>query len=201
MVYKRADIATVSNGLAKLIRYSIDGDSKVISVKEEIINVKSYLEIQSIRFRNRFSYEIIIPEEMNSITIIKLVLQPIVENCICHGIGDMDSKGHIQIKGEIYQKEAALYIRDNGAGILPEDLVCLLEAVNREENEKEAVELEVKKKGNNVGLRNINLRLKMYYGEAYGLRINSKQGEGTEVEIRIPLGREENNGEIVARGR
>lgn len=201
MVYKRTEIATVSNSLARLIRYSIDGDSKVISIMEEAANVKSYLEIQRIRFQNRFSYEIIIPEEMNSITIVKLVLQPIVENAICHGIESMDSMGNILIKGEIHGDEAELYIRDNGVGMREEELARLLESINRKETVKEKEDLEAKKKGNNVGLRNINLRLKMYYGEEYGLHIHSVQGEGTEVVIRIPFEKEACDGKTADCGR
>lgn len=185
------EVEHVSNNLARLIRYSISGEQKIISIKEELNNVISYLEIQKIRFKNRLTYEIEVDSNIEERSIIKLVLQPIVENGIRHGLENSGRIGHIRIKG--YQKEERIFIEihDNGIGMTQEGVLELLKRINKPlrkdvpEKDRVSEEMEHKIRGNHVGLRNINLRLKMYYGEEFGLLIESKPLEGTVVTVCI----------------
>lgn len=192
VVNKTPEIGTMSNSLARLIRYSIHGNRKTISLKEEIKNVKSYLDIQKIRFRDRLDFEINVPPELNHIEIIKLILQPIVENGIQHGLEPDRGSGKISILGYRAGKEVYIEIIDNGKGMKEAELNELQYRINQPSDEgsrkdtEEKQNLEAMEKGNHVGLRNINLRLKMFYGESYGLVITSCLDKGTKVTICIP---------------
>lgn len=191
IVNRVPEIETVSNSLARLIRYSISSQQKTISLKEELKNVTSYLEIQKIRFKNRLSYEIHIAPELEKISIIKLVLQPIIENGIRHGFEEKSGGGKIEIHGYMREEKVFIEIQDDGIGMDEEEVNSLMERINkpldRTNIEKIKVEEEQKmrEQGNHVGLRNINLRVKMYYGEEYGLFIKSRLGKGTTVKVCI----------------
>lgn len=191
LVYKTPEIGVVSNSLAGIIRYSISDTEKTISLKEEMKNVKSYLEIQKIRFKNRLSYEILTDTELENISIIKLILQPIVENSITHGLEHRNENGKIKI--HVFSEEDKVYIKiiDNGNGMDNEILQDLIKKINTPiqvteiESDTENMKNAIKNKGNHVGLRNINLRLKMYYGDEYGLFIESSENKGTTVTVCI----------------
>lgn len=191
IVNRVPEIETVSNSLARLIRYSISGEQKTILLKEELKNVTCYLEIQKIRFKKRLSYVIDVEDELLNINIIKLVLQPIVENGIRHGFEDRNGNGRIEIRGYRKEERIYIYIKDNGRGMSEEEVEGLMEKINeplkrKNINEvKAAEERKMREEGNHVGLRNINLRIKMYYGEDYGIFIKSKPMEGTIVTVCI----------------
>lgn len=192
VVNKTPEIETMSNSLARLIRYSIHGNQKLITIREELKNAGSYLEIQKVRFKDRLNYDIQVDERIESMDIIKLILQPIVENGIHHGLEQETGNGYIEITGGLEDGGVYIEVRDNGVGMEEAELANLVREMNRSfskerENEsKEQQELKMKAKGNKVGLRNINMRLKLYYGEDYGLEITSQPGQGTKVKIRIP---------------
>ena len=191
IVYKTPEIRVVSNSLAEVIRYSISGSEKTIYLKEEIKNVKCYLEIQKIRFKNRLSYEINMDSDLEFVSIIKLILQPIVENGISHGLKDKEENGIIRI--HVFQKSDKVFITvsDNGVGMNKKELNDLMTKINIpiEDTNRAALlektEIDTKEKRNHVGLRNINLRLKMYYGDEYGLSISSAENSGTTITICI----------------
>ncbi len=191
VVYKTPEIEVMSNSLAELIRYSISGDEKTIQLKEELKNVKSYLDIQKIRFKNRFTYQIEVEKGLENLPIIKLVLQPIVENSINYGLKNRKENGRIEIRSCRHGNAFYLEIKDNGQGMAKDELEKLMKHINeplrRVEDGKIEKEPEnvFEKKRNHVGLRNINLRLKMYYGETYGLLIESKKDVGTVVRVCI----------------
>lgn len=189
IVSKNFEIEKISNSLARLIRSSINGEQKLICLADEVKNVISYLEIQRIRFKNRISYEINMKKDLESLYILKLVLQPIVENAISHGIELNEKHGFIWI--HIYKENNIVYlvIKDNGKGMSETEVEKIIEYINIPFSEVKAqqkmAEHEMKARGNNVGLRNINLRLKMYYGSEYGLSIQSRIGEGTTITVCI----------------
>lgn len=208
VVKQLPEIENVSNSLARLIRYSISGEDKLILLKEELKNVKSYLEIQKIRFKNRLTYDMQMECAVDNIYIIKLTLQPIVENAISHGLESMTNSGKIMIR-VYWENDMIIEISDNGLGMTKEELDMLLRRINGEaehstENSgeekkinREQQETTMKGKGNHVGLRNINQRLKMYYGEQYKLSIRSEKGRGTVVTVKIPGSRGTENEENV----
>lgn len=189
IVSKNFEIEKVSNSLARLIRFSINGEQKLIRLSDEVKNVSSYLEIQKIRFKNRLSYEICVEEGLESLYMIKLIMQPIVENAVFHGIELNEKHGFIKI--HIYEKDEKVYlvIKDNGKGMCEQEIERIMKYINIPFSElgvhQKNTENETKVKGNKVGLQNINLRLKMYYGTEYGLSIQSQIGEGTIVTVCI----------------
>lgn len=159
--------------LARLFRISLSKGRNIISLTDEIEHVRNYLMIQSIRYKNRFEYFIECDEATSNLSSIKLVVQPIVENAIKHGMEFMDGEGEVIIK--TYIKNSKLYIDviDNGLGMTQEQAERLLT------EEKEV-------KGSGIGLKNVNERIKITFGKEYGLEIYSELDEGTIVSISMP---------------
>lgn len=173
---KSQDAVRVVTALARLFRISLSKGKHIISVGDELEHVRNYLIIQTLRFKDTFTYEFQIQEEVKSLSIIKLVVQPLVENAIYHGMDGMYGDGKITICA--YLKEGDLYIsvKDNGMGMKREQLDALLDYSQ-----------EVKTaKGNGLGVRNVHERIRLYFGEDYGLTITSELDVGTEVLIHLP---------------
>lgn len=188
IVNKVPDIVNVVNNLSKIIRYSIENTSTVITLKEEIGNVTCYLEIQKLRFKKSLNYEIIIDESLHDLPIIPMILQPLVENAINHGLKDKPVNGFIKIEAIATSANVVIQISDNGTGMDEESLNLLRAKVNRsmhnfQKDEVNSNHPNNRSSGYHVGLRNINLRLKIYYGDEYGIKISSKQYEGTIITI------------------
>jgi len=163
--------------LARLFRIGISNDSEVIPVRDEIEHVRNYLLIQNIRYTGSFEYEFFVDEETLSIRTMKLILQPMVENCIYHGLKNRIDKGHIKISA--YVEENCLYLRvsDNGYGMRQ----CTIDDLYRS-FEDGAV-------SNSVGLKNIYQRVMIYYSGNAGMVIESELDEGTVITIKQPLNR------------
>lgn len=185
VVYKVPDINTVAKSLARMMRYSLSSNSKEMSIQAEMDVLVCYLEIQKLRFREFLNYQIQMDEQIYSNSILKLVLQPIVENAVTHGIEQKGSDGMITITGRLENQQIKIEIEDNGAGISQADIERLLENIHAivESDSSPFIENDY----TNIGLRNINQRLKLIYGPAYGLNIESSFGEWTRVSIVIPI--------------
>lgn len=171
--YEAAIIMVTS--LARLFRISISKGKNTITLKDEIDHVKNYLTIQSMRYKNKFIYEIEAEEEVLNLATIKLIIQPLVENAIYHSMEFMDDDGEIFIKAYKQQGELYIDVSDNGMG-MPEE--------KAEELLKE--DYEGKSKGSGIGLKNVNDRIKLYFGEKYGITIFSVLDEGTLIRIYMP---------------
>ena len=171
--YDRA--ITMVTALARLFRISLSKGKNIISVKDEIEHARNYLTIQNIRYKNKFTYNIDVDEETLNLSTIKLIIQPLIENAIYHGMEFMGGDGEILIKA--YLKEEDLYIDviDNGLGMEQEVADTLL---TRENNGK--------KKSSGIGLKNVHQRIQIYYGVEYGLKIYSEPDEGTTIRIHVP---------------
>jgi two-component system sensor histidine kinase YesM len=169
---KSSEVITMVTALAKLFRISISRGRNVITVREELEHARNYLIIQSIRYRNKFSFEIEAQEETLKLQTIKLILQPIIENAIYHGIEYMVDQGIIQISVRREQDRLLFVVKDNGLGIKPEILKSIL-AQNP--------------KSSGVGVKNVHERIQLFYGSAYGLNIESRVEEGTTVTIVLPV--------------
>ena len=161
--------------LARLFRISLSKGHTVISVKDELQHAQSYMNIQKVRYKNKFQVSFDIAPDILDCCIVKLILQPILENAINYGVREMDDCGEIIVRGVREKDEILLTVTDNGMGIPEEEVEFLLTDTKR-----------VHKKGSGVGLVNVNNRIKILFGEQYGLHIESELDEGTTVSIKIP---------------
>lgn len=168
-------VVRMVTALASLFRISIAKGHDIITLKEELSHVESYLDIQSMRYKDRFRFTIDLPSELENVPTIKLIIQPIVENSIYHGIKYLQEEGLITIKArDIGEGRIAITIRDNGVGMKKE----VLDSILSEDNPHS--------QGNGIGLRNIDERIRLTYGSSFGLSIESEPDEGTAVTITIP---------------
>ena len=169
------DAVFMISQLARLFRISLSKGHTIISIRDELQHAQSYMNIQQVRYKNKFQVSFDIDSDILDCCIVKLVLQPILENAINYGVREMDDCGEIIVRGSRENDEILLTIADNGMGIPEEEVEFLFTDTQR-----------VHKKGSGVGLVNVNNRIKILFGEQYGLHIESELDEGTIVSIRIP---------------
>ena len=162
--------------LSEFFRIVVSKGKDFITIREEEIHIKSYLQIQQSRYKDILDYEINIPEELYGYQILKLTLQPLIENSLYHGIKMLRARGKITVTGEIIDNIIYFHVIDNGVGMDEEALNSL----------REEIEMTGSKQSTGFGLANVNKRIKLNYGNMYGLHIQSKKGEGTDIEIKIP---------------
>ena len=180
-------IAKIVQSLSMILRYAISKETKV-KVGREIQVLESYIEIQRFRFGDRISIELDVDESLFEINMIKFVLQPIVENAISHGVGSLAAGGKIEVVLGCYESGLEFRIRDNGVGMSEERLLELRETLC---GKTDSVE---KKREGGIGLRNVYRRIELYYKEKGEFLVDSKEGCGTEVVIRLPFELEEGIG-------
>ncbi|MBC8062710.1 MAG: histidine kinase [Clostridiaceae bacterium] len=166
----------MASALGTILRYGIDQKNVHVFVKEEINNLENYIMLQKCRFQNMYNITTRVDEAILDNKIIKLILQPVVENAIYHGMQNTRSGGKIDVLG--YEKNSILVFEviDNGAGMEAEKLLSLNEYIN-----------ELNDSFKSIGLRNVNKRIKLNYGNNYGIKIFSTLGLGTRVEIKLPI--------------
>lgn len=174
------DVANAIKLLGKAMRHSLEVQGKPTSLSSELEYIQNYLEIQKFRFGDKIHYEIKVSPEINceEYMILPLLIQPIVENAISHGLEDVDSGGFISIKIEKENDKIKISASDNGCGMSERKLRELLEWINTPEPEN---------KTGSIGLRNVNQRIKIFYGEDYGVSITSVLGKGTTVKLTLPF--------------
>ena len=161
--------------LASLFRISLSKGKTVIRIEDEVKHAQNYMNIQKIRYKNSFEVDFQIEEEILDGCIVKLVLQPLLENAIYYGMEYMDGEGEINVRGYRKDKDIYLEVEDNGLGMPEEEAAELLNGKERPH-----------KHGSGVGLVNVHSRLKLRFGENYGLLIHSCPDEGMLVQIHIP---------------
>jgi two-component system sensor histidine kinase YesM len=172
---KSQDVITMVTSLARLFRISISKGKNIISVQEELEHAKNYLIIQKIRYKNKFEFEMTAQPEVLQYRTLKLILQPIIENAIYHGIEYMVDEGHIQISAEISDDKLLYTIRDNGLGM------------NMETQTKIFGHVISGKGSSGVGVKNVHERIQLCFGKEYGLEIKSELEEGTTIKLWLPL--------------
>jgi len=161
--------------LARLFRISLSKGNTIITIRTELQHAMDYLHIQSIRYKNKFTVETNIDPYIEDYYTIKLIIQPLLENAIYHAIEMMGGDGVISINGYFMNDDIYIEVKDNGLGMLPEKAESLLEA-----------EPAAEKKGSGFGLKNVHQRIQLYYGQQYGLEIDSEIDVGTLVRIHLP---------------
>lgn len=162
--------------LARFFRISLSRGKSIITVGDELEHVRSYLMIQHMRFKNKFSYKIEPEKDCLTLASLKLMLQPLVENAIYHGMEFMDGDGEIGLKVRRVKDKLYFSISDNGLGMMPEQVESLFSGNGHLTS----------KNGSGIGVKNVNERIKLYFGEEYGLAIVSEPDEGTVITICLP---------------
>lgn len=168
------DVKRTTKALADYYRIVLSKGQEVITLGEELQNVRDYLAIQRIRYTDVFDYHIEVPSELHSCAMLKLTLQPLVENAIYHGLKPANRFGKLTITGETLDQTVHLTVKDDGIGM---DEKKLAELWIREDSQPNL----------SFGLHSVHQRLRLYFGENYGIRINSKPQQGTEVILTLPL--------------
>ncbi|GFN30462.1 sensor histidine kinase [Paenibacillus xylaniclasticus] len=183
---KKEQVISLVVSLSKLFRISLSKGVDFIPIERELEHLSSYLTIQQIRYRDILDYELHIEESIKPYFILKMTLQPIVENALYHGLKQKRTKGLIRIRGYAEQNAACFEIEDNGIGMPEEKLTELRQALT-EPHLPQAASSAV---SGGFGLHNVYRRIQLYYGQPYGVTIESTQSVGTKVTIRIPLRKE-----------
>mgnify|MGYP000850603673 FL=1 len=178
---KNKEASEMVVALAKLFRISISRGRNIITIKDEVEHARSYLIIQSFRYADAFKYEFDVEEEVLEYTTMKLILQPLIENAIYHGLKNRIDEGLIKVRAYREQDNVIFTVTDNGYGMKEEKIEQLY---NNFQNPHLS---------DGVGLKNVYLRLLLYYGKAADLKIISELDEGTTIQITIPIKRSEQN--------
>ena len=171
------EVVAMVTYLSDFFRTTLSKGKDFITVEEEKLHIESYLKIQHFRYQDTMDYEIAIEEGLYHYTIPKLMLQPLIENAICHGIRNKRGKGHIQITGEKDDGEIVFRVIDNGCGMSEEELAKLRSSIENNDN--------YSAKDGGFGIVNVNQRIHAYYGEQYGVFFESEEGEGTIASVII----------------
>ena len=178
---KNADAVQMVHALARLFRISISRGHELIPIERELQHAEAYLQIQKYRYKNQFTYHFTVDEGCLHCLCNKITLQPIIENAIVHGLDLMVDAGHIEITVRPDGGDILLIVADDGIGMEPEQVAALLQ---NEPSDRTG-----------IGVKNVNDRLRIYFGPEYGLSITSAPYEGTTVTIRTPRVPEDKEGE------
>ena len=169
---RNADAVKMVHALATLFRISISKGHELIPIAKELEHAESYLQIQKYRYKNRFTYHFHVDPACLEYLCNKITLQPIIENAIAHGLDLLVDEGHIDVDVRQAGDDIVFCVEDNGVGMSPEQIVSIMEHGPKDRT--------------GIGIRNVNDRLKIYFGKEYGLHITSQLDVGTRVEIRMP---------------
>ena len=175
-------VVSMVGSLSKFFRTSLNQGKDIISIEEELQHVRSYLEIQQIRYQDILEYEIDVPQELGMYRIPKITIQPLVENALYHGIKNKRGLGTISITGEKAEDCFYLYVTDNGIGMGEKRLQQIKDRIGQNAPDENEI----------YGLYNVNERIRLKFGQEYGISIKSVHMEGTQVSIRLPYVIEEN---------
>ena len=189
LAHGEKEISQMILALSEMFRFNLSGKTKETSLSEEIQNIRNYLLLQKKRFQDKLDFFIDIPDELLEIRVLKFTLQPLVENSIHHGVGNIEGNGKVYIIGEDYNEEIRLYVIDNGNGI---DEELMKRILNGEERGSQT-------RGHGKGVFNVNERIKLHFGEEYGLTYENMKTGGTRVTVRIPKKGEGCNAECIDR--
>lgn len=169
-----SEAVTMICSLSNYFRFSLSRGKNVITLAEEEQHIRSYLEIQQMRYRDLMEYEIDIPDTLKNYILPKLTLQPLVENALYHGIKISRRKGFISVTGRVRDDSLILEVADDGCGMARERLDAVLASLTDDKSE-------------GFGLRTVHHRIQILFGGAYGLNVESAPNAGTRVNVVIPM--------------
>lgn len=164
--------------LAKILRRNIQVSNQMVSLQSEIELTENYLKIQEYRFGDRITSRVNVDSEVDlEMKVMPLIIQPFVENAFVHGLEALSRQGELIVEVTKNETDVIIYVRDNGVGMPYYRLGDLRHTLNSGENADQS----------HIGISNVNQRLRIQYGDQYGVRIDSSEAEGTTVEIHIPI--------------
>ncbi len=170
-------VVDMVKSLSAFFRTSLSRGHDIIPIREELLHAKSYLEIQQFRYQDILEYEIDVPEQFGEYTIPKITIQPLIENALYHGIKNKRGGGRIVIRGEQRGDDIVISVSDNGIGMTPERLAEVSDALTGGTHFDNAV----------YGLYNVNERIKLKFGDKYGITLHSVYNEGSTCDILLPM--------------
>ncbi|MNE66280.1 Sensor histidine kinase YpdA [compost metagenome] len=170
------EIANIVRLLGKLMRKNLEVGRERAPLKEEIEMIRSYLEIQKFRYEDRLMYEINFDAKAAEVLIPPLIIQPLVENSVVHGLENKEGTVHVYVSVMMQENEIQVNVSDDGVGMSSQRLAEIMEVITKAEEEQRS----------RIGMRNVHQRLVLYYGEKHGLKIASEEGRGTEISFSIP---------------
>ncbi len=184
---KTSEVIVVTRALSNFFRISLSGGQDWITIRQEVDHLEGYLTIQKVRYRDILDYDIQVDESLYNLYILKLVIQPLVENAIYHGIKNRRGGGKLWVTVERRDENLSVRVSDNGAG-MPEDR---LRMVRQAFDDTGAPDAE-----SGYGLYSVDKRLKLYYNQPEGLKVSSAQGEGTSIEFSVPIQFSRRDGDV-----
>ncbi len=182
-IAEEKDIADMSLALGNMFRYAIKTKSELVTLADELKHTMDYVSIQQIRFGGRFRLVTDIPQDLMQEEVLKLILQPLVENALYHGLNYCTAGDTISVTARRSSDTLLLTVSDNGQGMAPETLARVRNDLAREASFTELGH----RSSQSIGLTNIHTRIELYYGSGYGLAVESTEGNGTVITIRLPL--------------
>ena len=183
LMNKDSKTAEMVSSLSDFLRFSLNNGKEFCAVSQEIAHVENYVNVQSIRYPDKFDVQIEVDPALQTKLMLKLLLQPLIENAMLHGILKKEGIGKITVFAELHDKRMTFTVTDNGVGMNDEQLKTLCTKIS---SDKELFNPDQGTSGG-FGLRNVQKRLVLHYGENAGLKINSKEGKGTEISFTIPV--------------
>ncbi|MFB9330152.1 sensor histidine kinase [Paenibacillus aurantiacus] len=172
------EIAKVVRLLGKMMRKNLEVGNRSIPMRSEMDIVRCYLEIQKFRHGDRLHFELLIDAGAEETFIPPLIIQPLVENAVVHGLESKEEGGLVRVKASVVGQEVQIEVMDNGTGMTEERAATVMQSLNEQDDDDR----------NRIGLRNVHMRLLLTYGPEHGLHIHSVPGEGTQIRFHIPLG-------------
>jgi two-component system, sensor histidine kinase YesM len=185
---KQKEVIAMTSALARLFRLSISKGKEIITIGSEVEHVTNYLTIQKIRYKDKLDYRIEVDEELKRFKTVKIILQPLVENAIYHGIKNKATPGTVTITGTRMESGIELAVADDGIGMDADALERMRQKIRTAPTEEEGDEDDTH---SGLGLRNVDERIKLYFGQEYGLEFESIEEGGTTGRVRLPCLEEE----------
>ncbi|MGG1520057.1 histidine kinase [Paenibacillus oryzisoli] len=187
-------IAEMVGALSDFLRFSLNKGEEFCLVQQEVAHAQNYAYIQAIRFPDQFEIEFFFDPELLQLPMLKLLLQPLIENSMIHGIQKKKAKGHIYVHGELRESEMKFVVEDTGIGmdeLKLREIQAVLTAASQELGLRNAADREAVRTVTSYGLVNVHRRLLLHYGQQSGLTVDSTQGAGTRIAFTIPYERGE----------
>jgi len=176
-------IAVMTKALGDMFRYSIKTESELVPIEDELAHVNNYLTIQKIRYEDKIDFRFEIEEDLAKFKVLKLILQPIIENALYHGLESTKNKGTVTVKVYREDERITFEVEDDGIGMSPEQLQELRSLLGEPPAFSELGHRDKR----SIGLKNVHSRISLYYGSEYGLTLESELDQGTKVILRVPI--------------